>query len=317
MPCYEPLRAVLISGPQGRRLSFKDDPRGRGISIPCGRCIGCRLERARQWAVRIMHESEMHVQSSFVTMTYDAEHLPKDGSLSVRDCQLFLKRLRFFLSPTKIRFFLCGEYGEKFARPHYHAIIFGYDFPDKKKMDSPSSSGFAHFTSKELTDLWGKGRCDVGAVSFDSACYVANYATKKVVGKGIKQPDGSYISPKEYYGNRTPEFLLMSRRPGIGRSWFATYAGDVFPADEVIVRGKEGRPPRYYSKIFSESNPDAYEVVRLSRENAASELEDMKLKSGDVVKVARSSNARRLAVRKTVAEAKARLKSRRLEDGNA
>jgi len=303
VPCYEPLRAVLVGGPQGRTLFFKPHPKGDAISLPCGRCIGCRLERARQWAVRIMHETQMHDQSCFITLTYDDDHLPKDGSIDVRTCQLFLKRLRFALSSRKIRFFLCGEYGEKLGRPHYHAIIFGYDFPDKVKLTTSSASGFAHFTSKELTDLWGQGRCDVGAVSFDSACYVANYATKKITGD----------KADEHYQGRTPEFLLMSRKPGIGRSWFDSFSGDVYPSDEIVVRGKSGRPPRYYDNVHRKADPVGFERVSDKRRLVADELQKLVLKSGHVVEVAPSRNARRLQVRKKVAEAKSLLKLRRME----
>ena len=161
----------------------------------------------------------MHDACSFITLTYDPEHLPPLGSLSVRDCQLFLKRLRERVAPAKIRFFLCGEYGEKLARPHYHAIIFGFDFPDKVKIES--SGDYAEYSSQLLSDVWGKGRTHVGTVSFDSACYVANYATKKI---------GGDKAASHYYG-RKPEFLLMSRggrrAGGIGRSWIDKYWPEV------------------------------------------------------------------------------------------
>jgi len=298
---------VLVSGPEGRRISFHRSTVGKALSLPCGRCIGCRLERSRQWSVRIMHEAKMHLENSFVTLTYSPEFFPKDGSLSVDHCQLFLKRLRSRLSPLKIRFFLCGEYGETFGRPHYHAIIFGYAFPDKVPLfGSVGSTGkFQLFDSELLSDTWGFGQVRIGEVSSDSASYVANYATKKII--------GSPEVVNAHYRGRTPEFLLMSRRPGIGRSWYDSFSTDVFPSDEVIVKGLQARPPRYYSSLLESQDPEAYEAIRSKREAYAQELESFVLGSGVTVNVSAGSNDRRLVVREQVARAKAALKSRRVE----
>jgi len=302
--CYRPLRGVLVSTPQGNRLDFSKSAVGKVLGLPCGHCIGCRLERARQWAVRIMHEAEMHDACSFLTLTYNPENLPKDGSISVDTCQLFMKRLRARLEPLKIRFFLCGEYGEKFARPHYHVIIFGYDFPDKVFLKE--ENGLVLYQSALLSEVWGLGHCSIGSVTFDSACYVANYATKKITGKDAA----------DHYQGRRPEFLLMSRRPGVGRAWLDKFMTDVYPSDEVIVKGRQARPPRYYDLRLKAENPDLAESIRVKREVYASALEEEVLKSGVRVMVAPSRNARRLAVREKVAEARLRLKSRRMEKGN-
>lgn len=301
MPCYSPLRAVLVSGPEGNRLAFNLKDGGKAISLPCGRCIGCRLERARQWAVRIMHESKMHTENSFLTLTYKPECLPENGTLVVQDCQLFLKRLRKKLSPLKIRFFLCGEYGERFTRPHYHCIMFGYSFPDKIKYSE--RNGMMLYESEELNDTWGLGDCRIGDVTFESAAYVSNYATKKITG------------PKsaEHYQGRKPEFLVMSRRPGIGNSWYQKFSTDVYPSDEVIVRGQTTRPPRYYDQILEKNNPVLLETLKAKRQKMADELEAFTLKGGHVVHVAPSNNARRLAVRELVASAKFAQKTRNLE----
>lgn len=302
MPCYFPLRAVLVSGPEGRRLDFSRSSVGKALSLPCGRCIGCRLERARQWAVRIVHESKMHEESCFVTLTYDSVSLPKDGSLSVEHCQLFLKRLRSKLAPSKIRFFLCGEYGDKFGRPHYHAILFGY-----KPVDGKVLSGEGDFTlydSDELSKVWGLGLVSFGQVSFDSACYVANYSTKKIVGSGAAS----------HYQGRRPEFLLMSRRPGIGRTWFERFGSDVYPSDQVVVRGRETRPPRYYDNVGLLKCLQSTADILSKRSDASDVLESFILKGGNEVFVSPSRNARRLVVREKVAQAKLALKSRSFED---
>lgn len=303
MPCYSPIRGVLVGPPGGRSLRFERGVVGKAVSLPCGKCLGCKLERSRQWAVRIVHEAKMHEASAFITLTFSPEHLPKDASLSVETCQLFLKRLRARVAPTRIRFFLCGEYGEQFGRPHYHAIIFGFDFPDKVPLKR--SGEFALYESKLLSDTWGLGFASIGEVSFDSAAYVASYATKKIL---TNREDEA----KRLKGRR-PEFLLMSRRPGIGRAWIDKFASDVYPSDEIISRGVSARPPRYYDQVLEVKDPALLLELKAKREAKADELERMVLASGEVVEVAPSRNARRLAVRETVAKAKASLKRRKLE----
>lgn len=245
-----------------------------------------------------MHEAKMHEASCFLTLTYSDENLPEFKSLSKVDCQLFLKRLRERVSPAKIRFFLSGEYGEDFARPHYHALIFGYDFPDRVKVADHKGL----FVSPELEKLWSKGHCMIGAVSFQSAAYVAQYAMKKVSGPGASK----------WYGSRIPEFLLMSRRPGIGNAWIKKFGTDVFPSDEVIVNGRQTRPPRYYDSVWAVDHPEDVADVKAKREVEAEKLEDHRLSGGQVVKVGPSRNAVRLAVRERVAEAKIQLKGRKL-----
>ena len=252
-----------------------------------------------------MHEAECHEDSSFITLTY-GDAVPEGGSLSVSVAQLFMKRFRERLrdrkNPKRIRFFLCGEYGEKFGRPHYHALIFGYDFPDKTLL--MESDGIALFKSEELEDIWGFGYCSIGQVTFDSACYVAKYALKKV--KGPSAP--------AHYKGLFPEFLLMSRRPGIGRAWIEKFSSDVYPSDEVIVNGFPGKPPRYYDQVVESLNPGLLEAVKVKREKEAGLLEDeVKLRSGASFKVARSRNLRRLRTARIVKEAKMALKSRKLE----
>jgi len=294
------------------------------ISIPCGRCVGCRLEKARQWAVRIMHEAKCHQDSSFITLTFDDQHLGNLRSciscryllpgLCVCICQSFLKKLRERIQPKelcwqrkKIRFFLAGEYGEKTGRPHYHAIIFGFGFPDKRRLKGEGER--ALYTSSLLSEVWGAGFASVGSVTFDSASYVANYAQKKVTGHAS---DGR--SAQEIYGGRRPEFLLMSRRPGIGNSWFQRYRSDVYPRDEVIVRGRRARPPRYYDKLIADLDPVLFESIRGRRADVANTLEEYVDRSGVRHMVAPSRNAQRLAVREVCAKAKLAQKTRKLGD---
>lgn len=310
MPCYSPLPAVLVVRGGRRSISFDRKALGQGLSLPCGRCIGCRLERARQWAVRILHESKMHDESSFITLTYDDKHLPKvhgRATLSVEDCQLFLKRLRKHLEPKRVRFFLCGEYGEDFGRPHYHAIIFGEGFSDKVSL--VNNGEYTRWTSEKLSELWGKGRTEVGEVSFDSAVYVANYATKKINGKPAKA----------HYKGRKPEFLLMSRGGkngrGIGYGFIDKFGTEVWANDEIIVRGQTARPPRYYDKVLEDRNPQLLESLKERRAQTAQVLEDFTTPLGTEIRVPGGMNSYRLKVRETVARAKLALKRRNLETG--
>lgn len=246
----------------------------------------------------------MHTENSFLTLTYDNAHLPKDGSLKVEHCQGFMKRLRSRISPTKIRFFLCGEYGDKLSRPHYHSVIFGYDFPDKKPVGS--WHGGVLYESGLLDEVWGHGGARIGSVSFESASYVANYATKKVM--------GSEEVVNAHYAGRKPEFLLMSRRPGIGASWFSRYGSDVYPRDEVVVRGVPCRPPRYYDQIGLVRCWSSTARVLERRDAFASRVEEFTTRSGDKVMISPSCNPQRLSDGEKNAQAKLATKSRRLEN---
>lgn len=251
MTCYHPIRAWRSqSGRQAngkwplvfsKRDGYDDLP----VDIPCGQCIGCRLERSRQWAMRCVMESQMHRDNSFITLTYRDEDLPDDGSVSVRTMQLFMKRLRKEYSHQKIRFFLCGEYGSKNFRPHYHALLFGLRFADARVWSRRNNSTL--YRSDTLERLWPHGFSTIGDVTFDSAAYCARYVLKKVTGQ----------DSREHYGERHPEFVTMSRRPGIGAEWYARYQSDVYPGDTVILRdGVKMRPPKYFDRLFEESGGD-------------------------------------------------------------
>ena len=268
MPCFRPLHGwrAKRANPNGSRSvvfnrahGFSDLP----VTVPCGQCIGCRLERSRQWAVRCVHEAQLHEDNCFVTLTYDDEHLPVDGSLKVRDFQLFMKRLRKTLAPRKLRFFHCGEYGDENWRPHYHALLFGFDPPDK--MFYTSKGGNTLYLSAQLQEIWGRGFVTVGNLTFESAAYVARYCVKKVTGDDaaahyqVCDPDTGEIHQV------APEYVTMSRRPGIGADWLEKFSGDVYPHDEVIVRGKPARPPRAYDKWLAERDVEMMEAVKRKR----------------------------------------------------
>lgn len=236
---------------------------GPAIKLPCGQCIGCRLERSRQWAVRMLHEAQMHEENSFLTLTYSPENLPATGSLNKKHFQDFMKRLRGRLGGRRIRYFHCGEYGERLRRPHYHAILFGFDFPDKVFYKPVGDNGRLYISAM-LDETWSHGFAVIGDVTFDSAAYVARYVTKKVTGP---RADGHYLrfdketgevftEPDGSLSHLEPEYVTMSRRPGIAAGWFERFGSEVFPSDEVITRGVQARPPRYYDKLFEAAHGD-------------------------------------------------------------
>jgi len=166
MPCFYPIpawRAQTVH-PSTRKRGIVFNPRDgfadMALKVPCGQCIGCRLERSRQWAIRCLHESGLHERNCFITLTYDDEHLPEGGTLVKQDWQLFIDRLRKRFR-TKVRYFHCGEYGEQTRRPHYHAILFGHDFDDKTLWKR--NHGNPLYRSKSLERLWPHGYSSIGA----------------------------------------------------------------------------------------------------------------------------------------------------------
>lgn len=266
MPCFRPLdgwRAATVNENGKRPIVFKkrDGFNDIPVKVPCGQCIGCRLERSRQWAMRCVHEASLFDDNCFVTLTYSDENLPAGGSLCLRDFQLFMKRLRFKYGEG-IRFFHCGEYGERFQRPHYHALLFNHDFSDKVLFKR--SCDFPLYSSDSLSDLWPFGHCLIGDVTFESAAYVARYITKKITGD----------EAESHYGGRIPEYITMSRRPGIGSRWFDEFKGDILKGGFVVINGKKVRPPKYYDSLIELDNKDVFVRIKRSRVIAAKKVAD-------------------------------------------
>lgn len=292
MPCFHPIKAYKTAD----GISFVDKGQTRSeLALPCGQCVGCRLERSRQWAVRGMHEAQMHKKNCFVTLTYDDDHVPFDLSLNYLHYQQFMRKLRKVVGP--VRFFMCGEYGEENLRPHFHACLFGIDFPDKFHW-RVSDAGSDSYRSPILEQIWTKGSSEIGEVNFKSVAYVARYIMKKVTGDLAEE---HYKSVNVYTGemyDRVPEFCQMSRRPGIGASWFAKYGSEVFPRDRVVVNGHECAPPRYYYRLLKEEANLVSDVV-----DSARALKIAKMNPDE-------SSEARLAVRETVAKARLSFKRR-------
>lgn len=264
--------------------------------LPCGRCVGCRLERSRQWAIRMMHEAQLHDDNIFLTLTFDQEHLLKRKnpiSLDKREFQLFLKRLRKTTN-NKIRYFMCGEYGKKFGRPHYHAIIFNYK-PNDLKLEK-IENGKRYYSSASIRKLWPDGNNIITDVSFDTCAYVARYIMKKHLGKGAWMRYLTDFNPQtgEFTGHRIPEYTTMSRRSGIGKAWLDKYLRDVYPKDRVFVRGKGfQRPPKYYDSQYEIIDPSDYSRIKQARINASLDAESdntpERLHAKQVVKLAQIS----------------------------
>jgi len=272
MPCYSPLigyRSKELTARNKRKIVFnlkyaKDDSE---VTIPCGSCIGCRFEKSRQWALRCVHEASLHDENCFITLTYSQEHLPADHSLDKTHFQKFMKRLRKHFTGTTIRFYHCGEYGEKNNRPHYHACIFGLDFPDKTFYKT-TKDGNKLYLSETLTKIWGKGdkrQQTIGELNFKTAAYTARYIMKKINGKDA---DVHYRHTDELTGEQNqiiPEYTTMSRRPGIAANWYQNFKTDVYPSDEVIIKGIPMQPPKYYDSILEKENPFLYDDIKHDR----------------------------------------------------
>lgn len=298
MKCYNPRLAFV--NPQGGRPIFTQyrwaqfihwkgnhqAPKFLGkfdgneaLKMPCGKCEACRLEQARQKAVRCVHELKTHDGvGAFLTLTYAPEFLPEGGSYDESDIVGFVKRLRerictsvgckgerfnwntYRMSRTcrgfcpKIKTFGCAEYGRKGLRPHFHLLVFGFDFPDREywRGSSQHGSGSVAFRSKLLEETWGKGHCELGTLTFASASYTARYTQKK-----SKRLLPEHLKPEKS--------VCVPRRRGLGKEFFEKFKDDIYAIDSVVVSGKRQGVPRYYDKLLQNSDPEKYEKIKLAR----------------------------------------------------
>ena len=272
MRCVHPMPAYRLES--GQVVFAERGAVGAALTLPCGQCINCRLNRSQEWAIRCVHEASLHSQNSFITLTYNNDNLPANGSLHYRDVQLFLKRFRKRHPKIKISYYLAGEYGAKFSRPHYHACFFGYAFPDRVPFFK-SKSGCIVYRSSELDNLWGLGFTSVGDMTLQSAGYVARYCLKKITGRDA--PDHYKrvnFDTGEIYSIE-PEFARMSLKPGIGNGWREKYQHDVYAIDAVVVNNRKIKPPRYYDKKYSFDYPIEFDLIKSARElSFFSQLQD-------------------------------------------
>lgn len=259
------------------------------IEIPCGKCIECRLQYSRQWADRCVYEAMYYPEDQcwFCTLTYNnenivdvnSEYLP--GTLVKKHFQDFMKRLRdheYRKNGNRIRFYACGEYGSKTFRPHYHVIIFGIQFrPDSLMEWTVSKSGKRQWRSCYLEDIWERGICTVSPMSWDTAAYTARYTLKKA----FKEYS------KELYevNGLEPEFVLMSRKPGIGYQFYEDNKKDIYKFDQIIQRSPDGgrktKPPRYFDNRLQAENPELYNLIKSNRKECAEHAKIAKLRLTD------------------------------------
>ncbi|QXP08026.1 MAG: replication initiator protein [Arizlama microvirus] len=287
MPCANPIRAYRAT--TGGPLLFNAPNTTTGaktytaLDIPCGYCILCRNEQARQTAVRITHEAQMWIENSFITLTYDDDHLPENQSLCYPDLVKFWKRLRKHVG--ELRYYAVGEYGDKTLRPHYHACIFGHAFIEDRIITKQEPHLL--WTSPMLTQIWGLGHVQVGALNFQTARYTASYVTKKLRSKQ------RYVRIDEETGELIPVTqprAFMSRN--IGKEWWITYGHQLKDHDRVIINGQKQKPPRAYDKWLAEKDPAKLEEIKKRRKDNATQLTPTQNR-------ARAQNAHAHAQRKT------------------
>lgn len=270
------------------------------IEIPCGKCIGCRLEYSRQWANRCMLEAEYHKSNYFVTLTYDDLHVPtgyyadpdtgeaKEAmTLRKRDLQLFMKRLRKNTGQD-LRFYAAGEYGTQTFRPHYHLIIFGLELPDDDlTLWKRSKLNYPYYNSQIVQRAWSVkvppsdlvpkgsyaplGYAVVAPVSWETCAYTARYTAKK---NGTQDADAFLSMSME------PPFTDMSRRPGIGRQYYEDHP-DLFEHEFINISTEKGgrkfRPPKYYSNLYDVDYPEESARLKEIRKEMAKNLKDAKM----------------------------------------
>jgi len=303
MPCYRPLKAWQVKHSDGSSSISLKDPYAKesdvrvGILLPCGKCVGCRVSRSRQWAIRCVHEAQLHDENCFITLTFSDPFLNKDEVLVKADFQNFMKRLRKFVD-VPVKFYHCGEYGSEGGRPHHHACIFGFDFPDKRIIRD--TGRYRLYRSDMLERLWSvrvspdrarqlpagsvrvedgkfyacQGFCTVGDVTAESASYVAGYVAKG----GRREYNSSSV--------------------GIGKEWFEKYSHEVYPEDVLLFGGCKVKPPRYYDVKHKAAAPDVHAEIVARRVAKAKESPD--------------NTDKRLRARERVAHAKLNIKKRSL-----
>lgn len=263
--------------------------------IPCGQCIECRLNYAREWATRLMLQQQFGYHEIFdefgepldegkkypdgttwfLTLTYKDEYLKthtvvdtetgekfEGVSLCKKDFQDFMKRLRKAYPQMKIKYYMCGEYGKQTYRPHYHAIIYGLPLEQEqfKKVGMCEAMKTPRFKLDKLTDIWGLGLVDIGRVTWESCSYVARYTLKKAQ----KGTDDNWYKAQ----GKIPEYVAMSN--GISKEFFLENKDRIYTTDSVPIPNKKTlglvKPPRSYDRMLKELDPELYDNIKRKRE---------------------------------------------------
>lgn len=283
MPCNFPIQAYRSGkvGPNGKKTVVFDSKKGNihtAFEVPCGKCIGCRLDHSRMWAMRCSLEASMHEKNSFVTLNYSDENKTQLGlqkgvsknpfrygkeveyvlAPTVKeDLQNFIKKLRH--RKPEVRYYACSEYGEfgPGHHPHYHICLFGVDFNYSGVVPHQDPKGETLYKSDELSELWPHGYHSIGEVNAKTAGYTARYCTKKINGETYRS---HYYVVDRFTGRRTEvptEQAYMSRRPGIGASWYDKYWKDL-RKDYINVEGKIYSIPRFYKERIEKEHPEIH-----------------------------------------------------------
>lgn len=284
----------------GAPLTFKDTG-GQPVEIRCGQCIACRVTKSKQWATRCVHEASLHQENSFITLTYDPEHLPENASLDFKDWQDFMHRLRkrcIRHHGKRVRFFAAGEYGtdktqlHAIGRPHFHAIIFGHAFAEDRILKEDKGNDNKTYISEELDTLWGKGLTEIGLVTFKTAAYVAQYTIKKINGA---RAEDHYRRVNPITGETVaiePEGSRQSRRPGIGKGWYDSYSTDLHKG-YVTIDGKRQSIPRYYEKYMTLDAPEVLEQIKEDRKKGLKRVTREALDAHDAINIQRTKEMNR------------------------
>lgn len=245
--------------------------------IPCGKCIACRLNYAKDWATRCVLEAKKYEHNEMLTLTYDDEHLPKNKGVDFKtgeildvvtlckeDVQKFLKRLRKAFSG--VRYFMCGEYGSIHERPHYHLILFNIKVEDKTYFDT-NKKGNIQQTSPTIKKIWGKGLISLCPVNYETCEYVARYIMKKQKGK----------HSKELYevAGKVAEYTAMSRRPGIAFDYYEEFLKNDYEKKKTYLATKNGlkqvKNSRYFDKLYDIDNPE--DMARIKEKRKEDQIE--------------------------------------------
>lgn len=257
MACLYP--KVAWEGPNGRIVYSASKARLGAASKPfkmsCGGCMSCRIDKAAAWKLRLIHERKSHDEACFLTLTVLPDRYPLGGYLTQRDAQLFMKKLRKHFAPKKVRFFLVMEYGTKGWRSHFHVLLFGADFSDRVYSHT-NSAGEAIMSSPSLEKLWGLGRVSVDDFTPDRAAYASGYAVKKVGGAPAADHYWRAHPDTGEFVQLVPEWMLCSKRPGIGFDWFDKFEGDAFPSGFLILDGRKVAVPEAYKRRWKGRDPE-------------------------------------------------------------
>lgn len=261
---------------------------GDPVQIPCGKCVGCRLAYSRQWADRCMLEASLHEHNQWITLTYDDNSVPMSAygdpetgeampcmTLRKRDLQLWMKRLRKKFSDQSLRFYGCGEYGTNTMRPHYHVIVFGLKLDDLKPYKYERGNWF--YNSESVQDTWPFGFAVIAEVSWETCAYTARYVMKKA---------GGFLAEEYNLLNIEPEFVNMSRRPGIARGVFDQDPDHVLDGHAYYLASASGGrkiyPPKYFERLYDQYMPGALDDFKERRLETVKVLQQLELERTDL-----------------------------------